>query len=274
MADSNGVGLVPDRRKDQHFLHDAGVLRRIVDAACISPEETVLEIGAGPGNLTGLLSLKARHVYTIELDRNFAEAVAEDFKGRNVTVIQGNALKVDFPKFDKVVANLPYSISSDVTFKLFKYPFTFAILMYQREFAERMSAKTGEEQYSRLSVTVQHFAEVRALFNVSRYAFTPPPEVESTVVKITPRPAGYTVQDEELFMKLVTAAFAGRRKKLKKALLNGAHMMGLKDPQPVISALPPEILDRRAEQVSPDEFALLANEVARLTKHGDSHLPG
>lgn len=267
------MDLAPDKRKDQHFLIDQAVLNRIVDAASISSDEDVLEIGAGPGNLTRLLAKKSHKVYTIETDRRFAEALEADFRGSNVTVIHGNALRVDFPRFDKVVANLPYSISSEITFKLLRHPFKFAVLMYQREFAQRMVAKTGEEDYSRLSVTVQHFADVKLLFNVSRRAFNPPPEVESTVVKLTPRPAGYTLVDEELFMKLVTAAFAGRRKKLKKALLNGAHMMGLNDPQPVISALPPEILDRRAEQVSPDEFALLANEVARLVKHGNSHLP-
>ncbi|WP_424359524.1 16S rRNA (adenine(1518)-N(6)/adenine(1519)-N(6))-dimethyltransferase RsmA [Methanocella sp. MCL-LM] len=268
------MDLAPDKRKDQHFLVDQNVLHRIVDAASLSPDEDVLEIGAGPGNLTRLLAQKSHHVYTIEMDRRFAEALEADFRGSNVTVLQGNALKVDFPRFDKVVANLPYSISSDVTFKLLRRPFKFAVLMYQREFALRMAARAGEEDYSRLSVTVQHFADVKLLFNVSRRAFNPQPEVESTVVKLTPRPAGYTVADEELFMKLVTAAFAGRRKKLRKALLNGAHMMSLKDPQAILSALPPEILDRRAEQVSPEEFALLANEVARLVKHDSSDLPG
>lgn len=260
------MDLAPDKRKDQHFLMDQAVLQRIVDAGSISADEDVLEIGAGPGNLTRLLSRKARHVYAIETDRRFVEALEADFKGSNVTIIPGNALKVDFPGFDKVVANLPYSISSEVTFKLLRQPFKFAILMYQREFAQRMTAKVGEEDYSRLSVTVQHFADVRLLFNVSRRAFNPPPEVESTVVRLTPRPASYTVADEDLFMRLVTAAFSGRRKKLRKALLNGAHMMGLTDLQEIVASLPQEILDRRAEQVAPDEFALLANEVSRLAK--------
>ncbi len=260
------MDLAPDKRKDQHFLMDQAVLQRIVDAGSISADEDVLEIGAGPGNLTRLLSRKARHVYAIETDRRFVEALEADFKGSNVTIIPGNALKVDFPGFAKVVANLPYSISSEVTFKLLRQPFTFAILMYQREFAQRMTAKVGEEDYSRLSVTVQHFADVRLLFNVSRRAFNPPPEVESTVVRLTPRPASYTVADEDLFMRLVTAAFSGRRKKLRKALLNGAHMMGLNDLQEIVASLPQDILDRRAEQVAPDEFALLANEVSRLAK--------
>lgn len=268
------MDLAPDKRKDQHFLTDQNILHRIVDEASLSSDDLVLEIGAGPGNLTRLMAQKARHVYAIELDRRFAEALEAEFRGSNVTIIRGNALKVDFPAFDKAVANLPYSISSDVTFKLLRRPFKSAILMYQREFAQRMAAKVGEEDYSRLSVTVQHFADVRLLFNVSRRAFNPQPEVESTVVRLTPRPAEYALADEDLFMKLVTAAFAGRRKKLRKALLNGAHLMGLRDPQAVLAALPEDILEKRAEQVSPEEFALLANKVAERVKHGDQSLQG
>lgn len=269
-----GAGLAPDKRKDQHFLVDRGVLERIVAAADIKEDEVVLEIGAGPGNLTGLLSRRARHVYAIELDRRFAEKLAADYAGTNVTIIQGDALRVDFPPFDKAVANLPYSISSDVTFKLLKSPFRYAILMYQREFAERMIATVGSEDYSRLSVTVQHFADARILFNVSRRAFVPQPEVESAVVMLTPRPPRYAVRDEALFMRLVTAAFAGRRKRLRNAILKNAHMMGIRDPKAAVAALPPELLEKRAEQVSPEEFARLADLITEAMGHDGQDIQG
>lgn len=261
MADSDRVGLSPDKRKDQHFLVDRNILSKIVAAADLSPEDVVLEIGAGPGNLTELLSKRARQVYAIEMDRRFIEKLESDFRGSNVTVLPGNALKVDFPHFDKAVANLPYSISSDVTFKLLQNPFKYAVLMYQREFALRMAARVGTEDYSRLSVTVQHYADVEILFNVSRRAFVPPPEVESAVVKLTPRPPAYAVEDEGLFMRLVTAAFAGRRKTLRNALTKGAHIIGVPDPKKIVSGLPQDLLEKRAEQVSPEEFARLANEI-------------
>jgi 16S rRNA (adenine1518-N6/adenine1519-N6)-dimethyltransferase len=267
------MDLAPDRRKDQHFLIDRDVLDRIVAAAGLRGDEDVLEIGAGPGNLTRLLSEKARRVYAIELDPRFAGALEAEFRGSNVTVLRGDALRLDFPRFDKAVANLPYSISSDVTFRLLRYPFRFAILMYQREFAERMVAKVGEEDYSRLSVTVQYFADVEVLFSVSRRAFVPQPEVQSAVVKLTPRPPGYRVRDEGLFMRLVTAAFAGRRKRLRNALLKNAHMIGLADPREALGRLPQEVLDRRAEQVSPEEFAMLANELWEAA-HGDRDVQG
>ncbi len=268
------MDLLPDKRKDQHFLVDRNVLGRIVAAADIHSDEVVLEIGAGPGNLTRLLAEKARHVYTIEVDSRFAEKLEADFAGSNVTVIRGNALKVDFPAFDKAVANLPYSISSDVTFKLLQCPFKCAVLMYQREFAQRMVATVGSEDYSRLSVTVQHYADVKILFQVSRQAFVPPPEVESAVVRLTPRPPRYRVEDERLFMRLVTAAFAGRRKQLRNAIVKNAHMMDIPDPKKIVAALPEELLSKRAEQVSPEEFASLADEIGKLMSHGDQDLPG
>ena len=179
---------------------------------------------------------------------------------------------VDLPKFDKVVANLPYSISSDITFRLLERPFKFGILMYQREFAQRMVAKVGEPDYSRLSVHVQHYADVEILMRVPPHAFNPPPEVESSVVKLTPRPASYQLKDNDLFMKLVTAAFTQRRKRLSNALVNGAHIMGIKNMKAIVAQLPQDLMGRRAEQVSPQEFADLANRVYELKENGNTDL--
>ncbi|MCD1293776.1 16S rRNA (adenine(1518)-N(6)/adenine(1519)-N(6))-dimethyltransferase [Methanocella sp. CWC-04] len=266
--------VVPDKRKDQHFLADHNILNRIVDFADIQPDETILEIGAGPGNLTRELSKKAKHVYTIEMDDALVKILEEEFRDTNVTVIHGNALKVDFPEFDKVVANLPYSISSDITFKILRHRFKFGILMYQKEFALRMVSKVGEEEYSRLSVHVQHFADVKILMKVSRRAFVPPPEVESAVIKITPRPAAYSVKDEDFFMKLVTAAFVQRRKRLKNAIVNGAHIMGLKNAKKIVTLLPRDIMEKRAEMTSPEEFAALSDTIMELAKDGNKDLQG
>jgi len=263
-----------DKRRDQHFLIDANILRKIVGFASIGKDEDVLEIGAGPGNLTELLAQKARRVSSIEVDPALASLLEERFKNSNVTIIKGNALKVEFPRFDKVVANLPYSISSDVTFKLLKYDFEFGILMYQREFALRMIAKVGEPDYSRLSVDVQHFADVQLLMRVPPQAFAPPPQVESAVVKLTPRPAPYTVKDRELFMGLVTAAFAGRRKRLRNALLKGAHIMGIKNMKELVDRLPRDLMEKRAEEVSPEQYAGLADQIHGLMGHEHSDIQG
>ncbi len=266
--------IAPDKRKDQHFLIDLNILKKIVSFADIHKDEDVLEIGGGPGNLTELLAQKARHVYTIEMDPALVALLEEKFRGSNITVIKGNALKVEFPGFDKVVANLPYSISSDVTFKLLKNDFKLGILMYQREFAQRMIARVGEPDYSRLSVDVQHFADVEILMKVPPQAFSPPPEVESAVVRVTPRPAAYSVKDRELFMSLVTAAFTQRRKRLRNALVNGAHIMHIKNMKALVSGLPPELMEKRAEEVSPEEYAALADRLYELTAHERSGLQG
>jgi 16S rRNA (adenine1518-N6/adenine1519-N6)-dimethyltransferase len=267
-------GMVPDKRRDQHFLIDNNILGKIVGFAAIEKDEDVLEIGSGPGNLTEALSKKARHVYSIETDRGLVARLAERFKNSNVTIIEGNALKVDFPGFDKVVANLPYSISSDITFKLLKHPFKLGILMYQHEFAQRMVAQTGSPDYSRLSVDVQHFADVKILMKVPPQAFVPPPEVESAVVKIVPRQASYSLQDRDLFMALVTAAFTQRRKRLRNALINGAHLMDIGNMKELVRLLPPELLEKRAEEVSPEEFASLANTLYELIRHEHKDIQG
>jgi 16S rRNA (adenine1518-N6/adenine1519-N6)-dimethyltransferase len=267
-------GVVPDKRRDQHFLIDANILKKIVDFASIDKGEDILEIGGGPGNLTELLAKKARHVYTVEVDPALASLLEERFKDTNVTIIKGNALKVPFPRFDKAVANLPYSISSDVTFKLLKHDFKFGVLMYQREFALRMASKVGEPDYSRLSVDVQHFADVRLLMKVPPQAFAPPPQVDSEVVKLTPRPAAYTVEDRDLFMNLVTAAFSGRRKRLRNALVNGAHIMGIENMKEIVARLPGSLMEKRAEEVSPEQYAELADRIYGMMEHGRSDVQG
>ena len=144
--------------------------------------------------------------------------------------------------------------------------------MYQREFAQRMVAKVGEPDYSRLSVHVQHYAEVEILARVPPHAFNPPPEVESSIVKLTPRPASYQLKDNDLFMRLVTAAFTQRRKRLSNALVNGAHIMGIKNMKKIVAQLPQDLMGSRAEQVSPQQFADLANRVYELKENGNTDL--
>jgi 16S rRNA (adenine1518-N6/adenine1519-N6)-dimethyltransferase len=122
-------------------------------------------------------------------------------------------------------------------------------------------------------VDVQHFADVEILMTVPPQAFSPPPEVESAVVRLTPRPAAYSVKDRELFMALVTAAFTQRRKRLRNALVNGAHIMGVGNMKELVSRLPPELMEKRAEEVSPEQYATLANRLYELTGHERSDLP-
>ncbi len=245
---------------DQHFLVDERILDRIADAACIEPNELILEIGAGIGNLTERLMSRAGHVIAIERDPELTEVLRDRFGDSDkITIIHGDVLEVDLPPFDKVVSNLPYSISSEITFKLLKYKFKLAILMYQYEFAQRLVAHANSKNYSRLSVNAQYFADTVMIMKVPRGAFSPPPEVLSAVVKIRPRPADFEVIDEKYFLDFVTALFGQRRKKVRNSIIRNKQLLGVNDIKEFIHQLPKELLEKRPENLEPEQFAELAN---------------
>lgn len=246
-------------KQDQHFLIDKQVISRIIGYARLNKSDTVLEIGAGYGNLTRELVRYCGKVIAVEID---AELAASLKHLENVEVITGDALKIEFPHFNKVVSNLPYSISSPVTFKLLRYKFDFGILMYQHEFAKRMVALPGSKDYSRLSIAVQYYADVEILETVPGTAFSPPPQVRSSIIKLTPRPPPYKVKDEDFFMKFISAAFSQRRKKLRNAILNNASLLGIDDAADALKKLPAGMIDKRAETLSPQELAELADILA------------
>ncbi len=249
---------------DQHFLVDERILDRIVGAAEIKPNEVILEIGAGIGNLTERLMGKAAHVFAIERDHKLVEVLIDRFGNHEkLTVIHGDALEIDFPPFDKVVSNLPYSISSEITFKLLRHDLSLGILMYQLEFAERLVAAPNSKDYSRLSVNAQYFADTSIIMKIPRGAFSPPPEVISAVVKIKPRPAGFEVIDENFFQEMVTIVFGQRRKKIRNSLLKNRKLLGIEDMKDIINELPKERLDSRPENLEPSQLADIANMIFR-----------
>jgi 16S rRNA (adenine1518-N6/adenine1519-N6)-dimethyltransferase len=242
-------------KKDQHFLVDEQVIDRIIEYGKLNSSDTVIEIGAGYGNLTGKLAGKAGKVVAIEVDAELAAPGKWD----NVEVIIGDALKIEFPPFNKVISNLPYSISSPVTFKLLESKFELGILMYQYEFAKRMVALPDNKDYGRLSIAVQYYADVQILEVVPKSAFSSPPDVNSAIIKLVPRPAPYDVVDEGFFMKFIKTAFSQRRKKLRNAIINNAVPLGIRNMDNALKKMPPEIIDRRAETLSPRELAKLAD---------------
>ncbi|MEZ5333736.1 MAG: 16S rRNA (adenine(1518)-N(6)/adenine(1519)-N(6))-dimethyltransferase RsmA [Methanolobus sp.] len=249
---------------DQHFLIDERILDRIVDAANIQPHETILEIGAGIGNLTERLMAKAKHVVAIERDPELVEVLIDRFGDSDkLTLIHGDVLEVDFPAFDKVVSNLPYSISSEITFKLFRYDFKLAILMYQYEFAQRLVAHANSKDYSRLSVNAHYFADTSLIMKIPKGAFSPPPEVLSAVVEIRPRPADFEVLDEKYYLDFVTAVFGQRRKKIRNSIIRNKQLLGIDDIKEFVNELPQDLLDKRPENLTPEQFAELANMMFR-----------
>jgi 16S rRNA (adenine1518-N6/adenine1519-N6)-dimethyltransferase len=182
------TGVSPRKNLSQNFLINKDVLLKQISFANISSNEIVLEIGGGTGLLTEMLIPLAKKVYCIEYDRLLAKYLDWRFKEeRNIEIIHGDALEVTFPSFDKVIANLPYHISSPLTFKLLEENFNLAILMYQYEFAQRMVAEPNSDDYSRLSVNVQYLSEVKLLKKISRNNFYPKPRVDSALVEIRPK---------------------------------------------------------------------------------------
>ncbi len=221
----------------------------------------VLEIGAGTGALTDRLLAVADRVTAIERDRALAAFLRREFAAEiddgRLSVVAGDALAVELPAFDASVSNLPYGVSSELAFRLLpeKRPI---VATFQREFAERMVADPDTPEYGRLSVSAQHFAGIEIVEIVPPEAFSPPPAVESAVVRTTPREPAYAVEDEAFFLRFVKALFTQRRKTMRNAIRNTAHISGLGAPDRVVEAADEELLGRRAGAVTPTEFAELA----------------
>jgi 18S rRNA (adenine1779-N6/adenine1780-N6)-dimethyltransferase len=182
----------------QHILKNPLVAQGIVDKADIKPSDVVLEVGPGTGNLTVRILEKARKVYAVEMDPRMASELTKRVQStpqlqKRLEIMLGDCIKTDLPYHDICISNTPYQISSPLVFKLINQPRPprVSILMFQREFALRLLAKPGEALYCRLSVNVQLWARVTHIMKVGRNNFRPPPQVESSVVRIevkSPRP--------------------------------------------------------------------------------------
>jgi len=248
------------KRFGQHFLHDRGVVNRILDAFDPQPGETVVEIGPGLGALTRPLLERVSHLHVVELDRDLAARLRLEFPAERMTVHEADALRFDFCALAapgarlRLVGNLPYNISTPILFHLLDQQACIAdmLFMLQKEVVVRMAASPDTRDYGRLTVMIQSRLSVRKLFDVAPGAFRPPPKVDSSVVRLSPHPVPpVEIRDPAMFAQVVQAAFAHRRKTLHnnlKALLPDATVIALGiDPQ------------RRAETLTLAEFAALSN---------------
>ena len=273
----NAFHLRASKRLGQNFLVDAGVVRGIVAAAEPAPADTVLEIGPGIGTLTQGLAETGARVVAVELDKKLPAVLAETLKDYdNVTVVPGDILKINIPETlgikegerFKVVANLPYYITTPIIMTLLeqRLPIERLVTMVQKEVAMRMTARPGSKNYGALSLAVQYFTAPRMIMDVPPHAFRPVPEVTSAVVACVVRETpSVTPRDEQLFFRLIRAAFGQRRKTLPNAL-TGAGL----SKEAACAALGAAGIaeNARGEQLSLEEFARLSDAVAALPGQG------
>lgn len=260
----------------QNFLIDGRVLDKIIAAADIGPDDCVLEIGPGIGTLTSRLAEAAGQVIAVEIDKNLIPILADVLSEYdNITVLNEDILKVDIPalveernggKPIKVVANLPYYITTPIIMGLFEsnVPIDNITVMVQKEVAERMQVGPGTKDYGALSLAVQYYAEPYIVANVPQNCFIPRPNVGSAVIRLTrhaQKPV--TVKDEQYMFRLIRAAFNQRRKTLQNALHNMPELNLSKEE--IVEALKEMGLSEtiRGEKLTLEEFARLADILTR-----------
>lgn len=256
------------KRFGQNFLIDGHVVEKIISSADITRDDIVLEIGPGIGTMTQYLAEAAGHVYAVEIDKNLPVILEETLADYdNVTVINDDILKVDIAKLTegkpiKVVANLPYYITTPIIMGLFEkhIPATSITVMVQKEVAQRMQAAPGSKDYGALSLAVQYYASPYIVANVPPNCFMPRPNVGSAVIRLTcyDKPL-VVVKDETLMFKLIRAAFNQRRKTLQNALNNSSELNVTKEQ--VVNALRALELSEtvRGETLSLEQFAHLSD---------------
>lgn len=284
MAELNNPRIIQDlirehqfsvqKRYGQNFLVDANILEGIVSAAKIAKEDTVLEIGPGMGSLTQYLLEAAGEVTAVEVDKMLIPILQENLKGYdNLNLIHGDVLKIDLSelldrkKRVKVVANLPYYITTPIIMELLEKQDNIESItvMVQKEVAQRMQEQPGSKAYGALSLAVQYYAKPEIVLPVSRNCFLPRPEVDSAVIRLDiyrPEERPVRVKDPEGMFRLIRAAFNQRRKTLLNALSNDPHVRIPKDKTLMVLEQMEKPASIRGEALTLSEFAELSDRLS------------
>jgi len=249
----------------QHFLRNAEILEKIVKVSEINSNDKVVEIGAGMGDLTEILLKNAKEVIAIEIDPVLYKILKERFYGiKNLMLINENALNFPYEKIGqfKVVANIPYYITKPIIFRLIRVKNLISMtLTIQKEVAERLAAKPSTKAYSALSIIAQYYTQAEIKFYIPASFFTPPPEVESAVIKMDRRAKSpVEVIDEKLFFKIVKSAFGQRRKMISNSLKSI-----IDEPKEFLIKIGINPM-KRPEELSIEDFAFISNELCKICK--------
>lgn len=273
----NKYSFAFQKKFGQNFLIDSNVLESIIRGAEITKDDFVLEIGPGIGTMTQYLCEAARQVVAVEIDKMLIPILEDTLSEYdNVEVINQDVLKVDIKSLAekknngkpiKVVANLPYYITTPIIMGLFEsgVPIDSITIMVQKEVADRMQTGPGSKDYGALSLAVQYYATAKVILNVSATCFMPRPNVDSAVIKLTRhKEPTVNVADEKLMFKIIRASFNQRRKTLVNGLKNSPELSFSKEQ--IVKAIEkigkPETI--RGEALTLEEFAELANAFTEL----------
>jgi 16S rRNA (adenine1518-N6/adenine1519-N6)-dimethyltransferase len=245
--------IIKKKKFGQHFLLNEDIARREIEYCNISKNDIVLEVGPGKGILTKILLLNAKKVIAVEIDKKLYENLKKTIKNKNIILINIDILKIDLnniPKFNKIVSNLPFKISLPITLKFLEYKFEKAVLIYQKEFAERMIAKAGGKNYSRLSVLIYYKSFCKIIENIPKENFIPIPKVDSSIVELKPRikPPFY-LKNELFYFYLTKILFNNKRKKIQNIIKKFYKLNNINIP----------FKDDRIEELSPEEIGELSN---------------
>jgi len=245
--------MINKKKLGQNFLIDEDIARKEIEYCDISNKDVVLEVGPGKGILTKLLILESKKVIAVEIDKNLYEYLNNLFLNKNILLINDDILKINFkdiPKFNKIVSNLPFQISLPFTIKILEYDFNKAVLIYQKEFAERMIAKSGDKNYSRLSILIYYKSYCKIIENIPNIKFFPTPKIDSSIVELIPRKnPPFHIKNESFFFDLTKILFNQKRKKIKNNIKKH-YNLNLED-------IP--FKNNRIGELSPEEIAEISD---------------
>jgi 16S rRNA (adenine1518-N6/adenine1519-N6)-dimethyltransferase len=257
---SFGHMVRPKKFLGQHFLKDLNIALKIVEALNVRPNDTVLEIGPGTGVLTQFLAKLPIRLNLIEIDRESVAYLKQVYPALVPQLTEGDFLEIDLHKIVQspysIIGNFPYNISSQIFFRVLddRDRVQQVVCMLQKEVADRLASKSGNKTYGILSVLLQAYYNIESLFKVPPGVFHPPPKVMSAVIRLTRNERTKLNCDEELFRRVVKQGFQNRRKTLRNALKN------LNLPASIYQLA---IMDKRAEQLTVEEFISLTKEIEK-----------
>lgn len=258
--------IFPNKLMGQNFMVEPLLYPKLCTYAEISQRDVVLDAGAGFGWLTCFLADKCKSIVAVEKDPNVAKVLREQVKGLdNVSVVEGDVLKVALPEFNKVVAIPPYYLSSHLVLWLLERNVDCAVMILQKEFAFRLIASCGSEEYGWITVVTNQGAAVELLDSVTKVMFYPQPEVDSVIVRLNFwRTKPFEVKDQESFVRMTKWLFTQRNKKLGKAIapyIKSNFKLSKQDTEKLSHSLP--FNDRRVRELSPNDFGVLTNALPK-----------